>query len=102
MDLVRLTVSPSLIVAVDAEDHDADIVDLEVQRHAADPAGEFDHLARLDVVEAMDAGDPVADGQHAADFGHFGVLAEVLDLLLEDRRNLSCLDTHYPTSFIAF
>ena len=31
---VRLTVSPSLDAAVVAEDHDADIVGLEVQRHA--------------------------------------------------------------------
>ena len=47
--------------AVVAEDHDADIVAFEVQRHALDAAGELDHLAGLDVVEAVDAGDAVAD-----------------------------------------
>ena len=30
--------------------------------------GELDHLAGLDVVEAVDAGDAVADRQHGADF----------------------------------
>ena len=102
MDLVRLTVSPSLMSWSDAEDHDTDVVDFEVQRHPADAAGEFDHLAGLHVVQAVDAGNPVADRQHAANFGHFGILAEVLDLLLQDRRDLSSLDSHYPTSFIAF
>ena len=58
-----------LDLAVGAEDHDADIVALEVERHAADAAGELDHLAGLDVVEAVDAGDAVADREHLADFG---------------------------------
>ena len=89
-------------VAVGAEDHDADVVGLEVQRHAADAAGELDHLAGLDVVEAVDAGDAVADGEHPADLRDLGLLAEVLDLLLEDRGDFSGLDRHYPTSFMTF
>ena len=75
---VRLTVSPSLIVAVVAEDHDADIVGLEVEGHALDAAGELDHLAGLDLVEAVDAGDAVADRQHLADLGDIGLGAEIL------------------------
>ena len=71
-----------LDLAVGAEDHDADIVVFEVERHAADAAGELDHLAGLDVVEAVDAGDAVADRQHLADLGDLGLLAEILDLLL--------------------
>ena len=90
-----------LDVAVVAEDHDADIVGLEVQRHAADAAGELDHLAGLDVVEAVDAGDAVADRQHLADFGDLGLAAEILDLLLEDRGDFSGADIHQPTSFMA-
>ena len=89
-------------VAVGAEDHDADVVDLEVQRHAADAAGELDHLAGLDVVEAVDAGDAVADREHPAHFRDLGLLAEVLDLLLEDRGDFSGLDRHQPTSFMTF
>ena len=66
---VRLTVEPSEIVGVRAEDHDADIVGLEVEGHALGAVVELDHLAGLDVVEAVDAGDAVADRQHGADFG---------------------------------
>ncbi len=90
-----------LDVAVRAEDHDADVIDFKVQRHAPDTAGKLDHFARLDVVEPVHARDPVADAQHAANFGHLGVLPEVLDLLFQNRRDLSCLDSHYPTSFMA-
>src|SRR5262249_17125414 len=70
--------------AVFAEDHDADIVGFEVERHAADAVLKLDHLAGLHIVEAIDARDAVADRQHLADFRHFGFLAEILDLLLED------------------
>ncbi len=58
-----------LDLGVRAEDHDADVVGLEVERHALDAVVELDHLAGLDVVEAVDAGDAVADRQHGADFG---------------------------------
>ena len=53
-------------LAVAAEDHDADIVAFEVERHAAHAALEFDHLAGLHIVEPVDAGDAVADRQHLA------------------------------------
>ncbi len=46
-----------------------------------DAVGELDHLARLDVVEAVDARDAVTDGQHLADFGDLGFSAEVGDLV---------------------
>ena len=65
------------------------------------PLGELDHLAGLDVVEAVDAGDAVTDGQHLADLGDLGLLAEILDLLLEDRGDFCGADIHQPTSFIA-
>ena len=55
----------------------------------------------LDVVEAVDAGDAVTDAQHLADFGDFGFLAEILDLVLEDRGNFRGADVHQPASFIA-
>ena len=90
-----------LDVAVGAEDDDADIVAFEVQRHAADAAGELDHLAGLDVVEAVDAGDAVADGQHLADFGDLGLLAEILDLVFQNCGNFRGADVHQPTSFSA-
>ena len=46
------------------------------------------HLASLHLVEAVDTGDAVADRQHLADLRDLGLLAEVLDLLLEDRGDL--------------
>ena len=60
------------------EDHDADVVGFEVERHAAHAVLEFDHLAGLHVVEAIDAGDAVTDGQHLADFGDFGLRPKFL------------------------
>src|SRR6202521_4014657 len=90
-----------LDLAVGAEDHDADVVGLQVERHAAGAVLEFDHLAGLDVVEAVDAGDAVADGQHLSDFGNLSLLAEILDLVLEDRGNFRGADVHQPASFIA-
>ena len=89
-----------LDLAVVAEDHDADIVGLEIERHAADAVLELDHLAGLHVVEAVDAGDAVADREHLADFGDLGLLAEILDLLLEDRGDFCGPDIHQRTSFI--
>ncbi len=80
--------------AVVAENNDADVVGFEVQRHAADAAGELDHFAGLDVIEAVDARDAVADRQHLTDFGNLGFLAEVLDLILEDRRYFCGPDFH--------
>ena len=80
--------------AVVAEDHHADIVGLEVERQAARAVLELDHLAGLDLVEAVDAGDAVTDRQHAADLGHLGLGAEVRDLLLEDGGNLGGADIH--------
>ena len=81
-------------VTVRTEDNDTDVVGFEVQRHAPDATGEFDHFTGLHVVEAIDTGDTVTDGEHVTDFGHLGLLAKVLDLVLEDRRNLGSLDTH--------
>ena len=46
------------------------------------------------VVEAIDAGDAVADRQHLADLGDIRLGAETGDLLLEDRRNLRRANFH--------
>src|SRR3979411_1237767 len=90
-----------LDLAVGAENHDADVVGFEIERHAAGAVLELDHLAGLDIVEAVDAGNAVADGQHLSDFGNLSLLAEILDLVLEDRGNFRGADVHQPASFIA-
>src|SRR6516164_9042353 len=80
--------------AVLAEYDDADIVALEVERHATHPVRKRDHLAGLDRVEAIDADDAVADRQHLADLGDICLAAEIGDLMLEDRRNLRRANFH--------
>src|SRR5690606_2496482 len=67
-------------LGVGAEDHDADVVSFEVERHALNAVGELDHLAGLNLVEAVDARDAVTYGKHAADFRDLGLGAEVGDL----------------------
>src|SRR6185369_4293611 len=86
--------------AVVAKNHDTDIVGLEVQRHTTDTTGEFDHLTGLDIVQTMHAGNAVADRQHLADFGNVGLIAEILNLLLENGGNFGGADFHYPTPFM--
>src|SRR5919109_1312859 len=89
-----------LDVAIVAEDHDADIVVLEVQRHAAGAVLELDHLAGLDLVEPIDPGDAVADRQHAANLGDLGLGAEIGDLLLQDGGDLGGADVHQAAPFM--
>src|SRR5258705_289601 len=63
-----------LDLAIVAEDHDADVVGFQVERHAADAVLELDHLAGLDIVEAIDTSNAVADRQHLADFRKLSLL----------------------------
>jgi hypothetical protein len=78
-----------------AEDDDADVVALEVQRHAAHAGGgELHHLARHDVLQAVAARDPVADRQHRADLRDVRLGVEASDLLLQDVGNLGRTDVH--------
>jgi hypothetical protein len=83
-----------LDVAVRAEDHDADVVGFEVQGHATHAVLELDHFAGLDLVETEDARNAVTDRENLTHFGHFSRSAEILDLLLEDRGDLSGADIH--------
>ena len=90
-----------LDLGVRAEDHDADVVRFEVERHALHAIGEFDHLAGLDLVEAVDAGDAVTDRQHLAGFRDFRLGAETGDLVLDDLGDFSSADIHcqpFPTA----
>ena len=83
-----------LDLGIRAEDHDADIVGFEVECHALNAIGELDHFARLDVVEAMDAGDAVTHGQNGTDFADLRFGAEIGDLVLDDLRNFCGVDIH--------
>ena len=78
-----------------AEEHDADVVGLEVQREAGDVVGELEHLERHAVLEAVDARDAVGDRQDGADLGELGLArVEALDAALQDAGDLVGLDLH--------
>ena len=93
-DLNDLAGALDLVALLDAvggaEERDTHVVLLEVQDHAFDAARELDHFASLDAVEAVDAGDTVADRQNLTDIGDFGFNAKILDLRLQDARNFCC------------
>ena len=82
---VRLTTEPSLTPVDVAEERRADVVVLEVEHEAHQAAGELEQLAGHGALEAVDAGDAVADAEHGARLGREGGLLVVLDLLLDDR-----------------
>ena len=79
---------PFLDVLPFAEERDADVVLLEVEREPGDPVLELEQLQRHAVLEPVDAGDPVADLKHGADLGQVGLHVVLLDPLLEDRGDL--------------
>ena len=82
-------------LGVGAEDHDADVVALEVQGHALHAGGgELDHFPGFDLIEAEHPGDAVADRQHLADVGDVRLDAEVGDLALEDVRDFGGANVH--------
>ena len=56
-----------------AEEHGGDVVLLEVQREAGDAVVELEHLERDAALEAVDAGDAVADLDDGADLFDLGV-----------------------------
>ncbi len=81
-------------MAVVAKHDDADIVVFEIEGQAPLAVRELDHLAGLDLVEAIDAGDAVADRQHLTDLRDIRLAAEIGDLLFEDRGYLRGANFH--------
>ena len=68
-----------------AEEHDADVVGLEVEREPGDVVGKLEHLQRHAVVEPVDAGDAVGDREHGADLREVGgVGVEAFDPLSQN------------------
>ena len=77
-----------------AEDRDADVVLFEVEHQAEEAAGELHELTGHGAREPVDAGDAVADGEHGARLGDLDGLLVVLDLLLDDLRDLFGAELH--------
>ncbi len=81
-----------LDLGVVAEEHGADLVFVEVHGEAGYVVGELNELAGHDLVEAVDAGDTVAEGDDGADFVDLDALLVVLNLLAKQLCYLTCLD----------
>ena len=80
-----------------AENDHADGVFFEVEGQADDAAraaGELDHLARHHAGEPVDAGDAVADLDHAADLADVDARLELLNFLLNDGSDLVGFEFH--------
>ena len=77
-----------------AEEHDADVVLLEVQREAGDVVGQLEHLERHARLEAVDAGDAVADLEDAPDLLDVHGARVLLDLAPEDLGDLVGSELH--------
>ena len=80
-DLVRaLDGGAFLDLGVVAENRDTDALFFEVEHHAGDAAAEVDQLAGHGLLEAVNLGDAVTDGDDRAGFGDVELLLEVGEL----------------------
>ena len=80
---VRLTSSPSLISVYSPSSTDADLVFFQVHGDAGNVVRELEQFAGHDFVEAVDAGDTVAQRDDRADFVDRDLGFVVLDLLAD-------------------
>ena len=78
-------------------EHGTDVVVLEVEREAVDVVRELEELTHHDPVEAVDAGDSVADGDDRSHLRHIdrGFLA--FDLAPDDVGDFGGFDLHIAT-----
>ena len=77
-----------------AEDRRTDVVFLEVKDHAHGVAGKLQQLAGHRLVQAMDTGNTVTDGDNGTGFTDLDITAEAFDLLLDYRADFFCSDLH--------
>src|SRR3990172_9039031 len=77
-----------------SQKRDADVVLLEVQHDPPDVPGEIEKLSRHRLLQAVDAGDAVSDGQDDAGLGHVEAGFVALDLASEDLRDFFGADVH--------
>ena len=78
-----------------AQQHHAHLVFFQVHGDAGDVVREGEQFARHDLVQAINAGDAVANGHHRADFidGDLGFV--VVDLLANELGDLVCFDLRH-------
>ena len=81
-----------------AQQHHADLVFFQVHGDAGDVVRELEQFSGHDFVEAVDAGNTVAQGDDRADFVHGDLGFVVLDLLPDQLRDLVCFDLCHKVS----
>ena len=82
-----------------AHQHHADLVFFQVHGNAGDVVREREQFAGHDLVEAVDAGDAVADGHDRADFVDRDLGFVVVDLLADELCDLVCFDLRHKVPF---
>ena len=98
-DLARPAYRLALLHALPlAEERDADVVLLEVERDAGHPVLELEPLECDAVLEAVDTRDAVSDLEDGSDLGEVGLDVELLDSILEDRGDLFGPELHAAVS----
>ncbi len=80
------------------EKHGADLILFEVHGQARDAVGEGEQFASHDLVQAMNAGDAVANGDHGANFIDGDLVFVVFDLLTNELCNLVCFNLGHVCS----
>ena len=92
---VRLTVSPSEMCSHGPNSTAPTLSDSRLSARPITSCGQLEHLEGHAVLEAVDAGDAVADREDGADLGQVGLTGvEALDAGLEDGGDLVGLDLH--------
>src|SRR4029078_7326298 len=105
-DTTEAPCAPYLIACgyrqVVAEDDDADGVFFEVERQADRAVRELDHLLGHDAREAVDAGDAVAEFEHAADFADIDLSRKLLNFLLNHGCDFVAIKFHRLDTWISW
>ena len=82
-----------------AHQHHADLVFFQVHGDTGYVVREREQFARHDLVEAVNAGDTVADRHHGADFVDRDLRFVIVDLLADELCNLVCFDLCHKIPF---
>jgi hypothetical protein len=88
---VRLTSLPSRKLRVVAQQHRAHLILFQAHRQAGNAMRKRQQLARHDLIQAMNAGNAVAQRNDRANLIDPNLRVVIRDLLAEDLRNLVCL-----------
>src|SRR5262249_41681494 len=81
-----------------AQQHRTNALLFQIQRDAEHAVGKLEHLAGHRVLDTVDAGDAVPDGNDAANFGDIDVDGVAPDLLANNLGNLVSFDVHSQSS----